>query len=179
MILPQIQIARAHWLLGALFLAIILEEYVPLRDKDGRSRRSRSPLVGWALIVGGVGAWATTVFADVVHDMLVHSLWGDVLFVAGALELARRRGVYERPWLDCVLPVAFLSCGALFLFHVAIHPSSQGANWHVAMGTLLILGGLLELVRLRLRRSPPVPLALFPLAGFALVLIAIPVAAAS
>src|SRR5205807_10382887 len=41
-ILPQIQIARAHWVLGALFLAIILEEYVPLVGRDGRPLRSRS-----------------------------------------------------------------------------------------------------------------------------------------
>ena len=71
MILPQIQIARAHWVLGALFLAIVLEEYLPLIGRDGRPARSRSLVVPWALILGGVGAWATVVFADVVHDMLV------------------------------------------------------------------------------------------------------------
>ena len=35
MILPQITIARAHWILGALFLAIIVEEYVPFVGRDG------------------------------------------------------------------------------------------------------------------------------------------------
>lgn len=180
MVLPQIQIARAHWVLGALFLAIILEEYVPLVGLGGRRVRSRSLLVPWALMLGAVGVWATTVFADIVHDMLVHTLWGDVLFAAGALELARRRGVYERPWLDGVLPVAFLSCGGLFLFHVAIDPASQGGSWHLAMGFLLITGGVLELFRLRRRRSSAlIPVALLPLAGFALAVIAIPVAAAS
>jgi hypothetical protein len=178
-ILPQIQIARAHWVLGALFLAIILEEYVPLVGRDGRPLRSRSLLVPWALMLGGVGVWATTVFADVVHDMLVHTLWGDILFAAGALELARRRGIYERPWLAGVLPVAFLSCGGLFLVHVALDPSSQGERWHLAMGLLLIGAGLLELSRLWRRQTPLVPLGLLPLAGFALAVIAIPVAAAS
>lgn len=179
MILPQILIARAHWALGALFLAIILEEYLPLVGRNGRSVRSRSLLVPWALMLGGVGVWATTVFADIVHDMLVHSLWGDVLFAAGALELARRRGVYERPWLAAVLPVAFLSCGSLFLVHVAIDPSGQGESWHLAMGLLLIAGGVLELIRIWRGRTPLVPLGLVPLAGFALAVIAIPVAAAS
>ena len=179
MILPQIQIARAHWILGALFLAIILDEYLPLVGTAGRPARSRSLLVPCALIVGAAGVWATVVFADVVHDMLVHFLWGDILFAAGALELARRRGVYERRWLDGVLPIAFLSCGALFLVHVAIDPSGQGARWHLLMGTLLIAGGLLDLVRVLRRRSPAIPLALLPLSGFALALIAIPVAAAS
>jgi hypothetical protein len=178
-ILPQITIARAHWVLGALFLAIIVEEYVPLVGRDGRRLRSRSMLVPWALILGAVGVWATTVFADIAHDMLVHSLWGDILFAAGALELARRRGVYERPWLDAVLPMTFLSCGALFLVHVAIDPSGQGSQWHLAMGLLLIAGGSLELVRLVRRRTPLIPLALLPLSAFALALIAIPVAAAS
>jgi hypothetical protein len=176
-ILPQIQIARAHWALGALFLAIILEEYVPLVGRDRRPLRSRSTLVPWALMLGGVGVWATTVFADIVHDMLVHTLWGDVLFAAGALELARRRGVYERAWLSGVLPVAFLSCGGLFLVHVAIDPSSQGERWHLAMGLLLIAAGSLELIRVW--RRTVVPLGLLPLAGFALAVIAIPVAAAS
>jgi hypothetical protein len=178
-ILPQIQIARAHWLLGALFLAIILEEYVPLIGREGRPVRSRSLLVPWALMLGGVGVWATTVFADVVHDMLVHTLWGDILFVAGALELARRRGVYERPWLDDVLPLAFVGCGALFMVHVLIDPLGQGAGWHLAMGALLIAGGAAELVPVRRSRASLIPLAVWPLTAFALALIAIPVAAAS
>jgi hypothetical protein len=178
-ILPQIQIARAHWILGALFLAIVLDEYLPLIGGDGRPTRSRSIVVPWALIVGAAGVWATVVFADVVHDMLVHFLWGDILFAAGALELARRRGVYERPWLDAVLPLAFLSCGILFLVHVEIDPTGQGAHWHLAMGFLLIAAGVLDLVRVLRRRSPVIPLALLPLVGFSLALIAIPVAAAS
>jgi hypothetical protein len=178
-ILPQIDIARAHWILGALFLAIVLDEYLPLVGGDGRPVRSRSLVVPWALIIGAAGVWATVVFADVVHDMLVHFLWGDILFAAGALELARRRGVYERPWLDVVLPLAFLGCGLLFIVHVLIDPGGQGAHWHLAMGILLIAAGALDLLRVRGRRAPVLPLALFPLAGFALALIAIPVAAAS
>jgi hypothetical protein len=179
MILPQIQIARAHWVLGALFLAIILDEYLPLVGRGGRLARSRSLVVPWALMLGGVGVWATAVFADIVHDMPIHVLWGDVLFAAGALELARRRGVYERPWLDGVLPVAFLSCGALFIVHERIDPSGPGDRWHLAMGALLIAAGILELARVIRRRPSPVPLAILPLTGFALALIAIPVAAAS
>jgi hypothetical protein len=177
--LPQIQIARAHWVLGALFLAIILEEYLPLVRRDGRPAQSRSLVVPWALMVGSAGVWATTVFADVVHDMLLHFLWADVLFAAGALELARRRGVYERPWLDGVLPFTFLSCGILFIIHERLHAGGPSDAWHLTMGALLIAAGLLEFARLRLRRAPLVPLALVPLAAFALALVAIPVAAAS
>jgi len=176
--LPHIQIARGHWVLGALFLVILLEEYLPVVARDGRPARSRSLVVPWGLMLGGAGAWATTVFADVVHDMLIHFLWGDILFAAGALELARRRGVYNRPWVDGVLPVAYLSIGALFIVHEQIH-STPGDSWHLAMGSLLIAAGILELVRLRRRRSPLVPIALLPLTAFALALIAIPVAAAS
>jgi hypothetical protein len=47
------------------------------------------------------------------------------------------------------------------------------------MGALLISAGLLEFVRVGSRRAGAVPLALVPLTGFALALIAIPVAAAS
>jgi hypothetical protein len=109
---------------------------------------------------------------------LIYFLWGDILFAAGALELARRRGVYDRPWLDAVLPVAILSTGGLFILHEQIH-STPGDAWHLVMGALLIVAGILELVRWRRRRAPLVPLALVPLVGFALALIAIPVAAAS
>ncbi|HWF34101.1 MAG TPA: hypothetical protein VG295_01980 [Solirubrobacteraceae bacterium] len=179
MLLSHLQIARAHWLLGALFLALILEEYLPRSRRDGRPERSRSTLVPWALILGGVGAWTTTVFADVVHDMLIHFLWGDILFVAGSLELARRRGVYDRPWLDVVLPLAFLGNGAVFIVHERIDPTALGENWHLAMGLLLIAAGVLELVRVRLRPALRLSPAIFPLAAFALVLIAIPVGAAS
>src|SRR5262249_54508880 len=139
---------------------------------------SRTVVIPWMLMIGGVGVWATTVFADVVHDMLVHTLWGDILFGAGALELVRRRGAHERPWLDRVLPVAFLGTGALFIFHVLIH-TTPGDGWHIAMGLLLITGGLLELIRIQRRRRPAIPLAVVPLTGFALALIAIPVAAAT
>jgi len=178
-ILPHIQIARAHWLLGALFLAIVLEAYLPILRPDGRPEESRSVVIPWMLMIGGVGVWATTVFADVVHDMLIHTLWGDILFAAGALVLARRRGAYERPWLDWVLPLAFLGCGALFLVHVEIDPGGQGAHWHLAIGLLLLAAGLLELARLRWRQASAIPLGLAPLAAVALALIAIPVAAAS
>jgi hypothetical protein len=178
-ILPQIQIARGHWLLGALFLAIILDEYLPLIGRDGRPVPARSPLIGWALMIGGAGVWATVVVADVVHDMLLHFLWGDILFAAGALVLARRRGAYERPWLDLVLPLAFLACGALFIVHVEIDPGGQGAHWHLAIGLLLLAAGLLELAHLRWLRASAIPLGLLPLAAVALALIAIPVAAAS
>ena len=179
MILPQIQIARAHWLLGALFLVIVLEEYVPLLSGRGRPVLSRSVLVPWALMLGGAGVWATCVFADVVHDMLVHFVWGDVLFAGGALELARRRGVYDRPWLAGVMPCVFLTCGVMFLVHVVIDPASQGVNWHLAMGLLLVVAGGLEVLRVLRRTEPMIPLAVLPLTGFALALIAIPVAAAS
>jgi hypothetical protein len=178
-ILPQIQIARAHWALGALFLVIFLEEYLPRARRDGSVERTRSTLVAWALLIGGVGVWATVVFADVVHDMLIHFVWGDLLFAAGALELARRRGVYERPWLDWVLPFTFVGCGLLFLAHVEIDPEGQGAHWHLAMGLLLIAGGLLEGIRVGWRRGSLLAVGLLPLAAFAFALIAIPVAAAS
>jgi len=178
MTLPHIQIARGHWALGALFLVIVLEEYLPVVGRGGRPARSRSLVVPWGLMLGGAGAWATTVFADVVHDTLIHFLWGDILFAAGALELARRRGVYNRSWVDGVLPVAYLGTGALFIVHQQIH-STPGDSWHLVMGSLLIAASILEFVRLRRRRSPLVPVALLPLTAFALALIAIPVAAAS
>jgi hypothetical protein len=47
------------------------------------------------------------------------------------------------------------------------------------MGILLVTAGLIDLIRVRRHRVSLVPLALLPLAGFALALIAIPVAAAS
>jgi len=79
--------------------------------------------------------------------------------------------VYARRWLDLVLPLAFLASGALFIVHVLIDPSGQGAHWHLAMGILLIAAGILDLVRVLRRRASLIPLALVPLTGFALALI--------
>ncbi len=67
----------------------------------------------------------------------------------------------------------------LFIVHKLIHSAGAGDNWHIAMGVLLIAAGSIELLRLRRRRAPLISPALLPLAGFALALIAIPVAAAS
>ena len=178
MILPQIQIARAHWILGALFLAIILDAYLPLVRSDGATVRSRSLVVPWALMIGAVGCGPRWVCRRRARHAGPLPL-GGILFAAGALELARRRGVYDRPWLDNVLPLAFLSCGVLFVLDVLIDPSGQGARWHLALGLLLIAGGLIDLIRVRRHRPSLIPLAILPLAGFALALIAIPVAAAS
>ena len=47
------------------------------------------------------------------------------------------------------------------------------------MGALVIAGGLILVFRVHRRRPSLVPLAVLPLAAFALALIAIPVAAAS
>jgi hypothetical protein len=87
--------------------------------------------------------------------------------------------VYERPWLDWVLPFTFAGCGLLFLAHVQIDPEGQGAHWHLAMGLLLIAGGLLEGIRVWWRRGSLLTIGLLPLVAFAFALIAIPVAAAS
>ena len=57
MTLPHIQIARGHWALGALFLVIVFEEYLPVPGRDGRPRRARSLVVPWGLMLGGAGAW--------------------------------------------------------------------------------------------------------------------------
>jgi len=54
-----------------------------------------------------------------------------------------------------------------------------GDSWHLAMGGLLIAGGVIELARVRSGRALLISPAVLPLTGFALVLIAIPVAAAT
>ena len=174
MTISGLEEARAHWLLGAFFLAIILEQYLPLLGRDGRPLRERTLLTPVVLLLTGVSVWGTTVFAGDVHDTLVHSVWGDILFAAGALELARRRRVYERPWLDYVIPLTIVSCGVLFVLHTVGETSGTEARWHLALGLLLTLAGLIDTIRVKRRSTAPVPFTLVPLTAFALVLMAYP-----
>ena len=138
-------------------------------------------VVPWALIIGAAGVWATVVFADVVHDMLIHFLWGDILFAAGALEArAPPRHLRASPWAR-LRPAARVPG----LRRGVPRPREdrswavKGAHWHLWMGILLIVAGVVDLVRVRLRRPSLIPLTLVPLTAFAFLLIAIPVAAAS
>ena len=72
MSISGLEVARAHWLFGALFLAMVLDE-VGSSLEVGTTRRPSYylPLV---LLLAGVGMWGASVFANSVIDAVVHSL---------------------------------------------------------------------------------------------------------
>ncbi|HMC36286.1 MAG TPA: hypothetical protein VKK30_00300, partial [Actinomycetota bacterium] len=71
------EVARAHWLFGALFLVMVLEELGPpaIRSLSGRASLA-FPVV---FLLAGVSMWGAAVFGNTAIDAVVHSLWGDVL----------------------------------------------------------------------------------------------------
>ena len=167
------EVARAHWLFGAFFLAMVLEELGPplVRSKMGRASFT-FPAV---LLLAGVSMWGAAVFGNTAIDAVVHSLWGDVLIVGGVLDLQRRRGRLHASWGPLVLPLAIGICGALFLSHSEGSPANDpSALWHVLMGAALVaaaMGGVMWV-----RRGGLQWLAAYgaPLAAFSFLLLTFP-----
>jgi hypothetical protein len=135
------EVARAHWLFGAFFLAVLLEELGPPLVLSGASRASFAfPVI---LLVAGASMWGAAVFGNTAIDAVVHSIWGDVLIAAGILDLQRRRGRLQTSWAPLVLPLAIGICGALFLVHSEGSPARDiDALWHVLMGAALVAAGI-------------------------------------
>jgi hypothetical protein len=150
MSISGLEVARAHWLFGALFLAMVLDE-VGSTLEVGTTRRPSYylPLV---LLLAGAGMWGASVFANSVIDAVVHSLWGDVLLAAGSLELQRRRGRLRAWWGPLVVPIAVAVCGGLFLAHSDGPLSDPAARWHVLMGWALVMAGTVGVVWVRRQR---------------------------
>ena len=167
------EVARAHWLFGALFLAMVLEELgPPLVHAEGRRASLAFPLV---FLVAGASMWGAAVFGNTAIDAVVHSLWGDVLIAGGILDLQRRRGRLQAAWGPLVLPLAIGICGVLFLAHSEGSPSQDpSALWHVLMGLVLFLAGIGGLAWVR--RGSVRWLAAYgaPLAAFSFLLLTFP-----
>lgn len=167
------EVARAHWLFGAIFLAMVLQELGPPVVRAGVRRASFAfPVV---FLLAGVSMWGAAVFGNTAIDAVVHSLWGDVLIAAGVLDLQRRRGRLHAAWGPLVLPVAIGLCGALFLAHSEGSPAKDPtALWHVLMGGVLVaaaLGGVMWVRRGSLRWLGAYSA---PLTAFSLLLLTFP-----
>ena len=142
------EVARSHWLFGAFFLAMILDEL----GSSWQGLESTSYAFPTVFLIAGAGMWGAAVFANSVVDAVVHSLWGDVLLATGVIELQRRRNRLARPWARFAVPAAIVVCGALFLAHSDGPVTDPASHWHVLMGRTLIGAGLVGFVR-ALRRS--------------------------
>jgi hypothetical protein len=167
------EVARAHWLFGAIFLAMVLEELGPhlMRSVSGRASFA-FPVV---FLLAGVSMWGAAVFGNTAIDAVVHSLWGDVLIAAGVLDLQRRRGRLHASWGPLVLPAAIGLCGALFLAHSEGSPSADPtALWHVLMGGVLVASGVGGLVWVRRGGLQWLAAYAAPLAAFSFLLLTFP-----
>jgi hypothetical protein len=167
------EVARAHWLFGALFLAVVLEELGPplMQSRAGRASYA-FPVI---LLLAGASMWGAAVFGNTAIDAVVHSIWGDVLIGAGVLDLQRRRGRLQTAWAPLVLPLAIGICGALFLVHSEGSPAQDpSALWHLLMGGALVAAGIGGV--LWVRRGGVQWLAAYgtPLAAFSFLLLTFP-----
>ena len=120
------------------------------RSSAARSGGSGSgaPTSGRALLFGlGVFMWPVMVFFtnSTIH-MLAHSVWAQVMMLAGAAELGLVSGKLKSEWWRLCVPLAFAVSGAAFLIHEA-NPwlYSRSAFVHHACGWILIVGALFPL----------------------------------
>lgn len=103
----------------------------------------------------------------------VHWLYGGALVLAAILLMLREYGRVEGRWLDFVTPALLLLFGLELLVDPLVHGTAAPANYgretaqHYALGLLLIVTAVAELVRLR-RRAEGWPWRL-PLAAALLI----------
>ena len=177
MTIDPAEVARAHWLFGALFLAIVLEEFAPLVAARSPAEPRRSLAIPAVLVLAGVSMWGAAVFGADTLDALAHSLWGDTLIAAGVVEFARRLGRLATPWTAYVLPLTLAVCGVLFMAHVHDSPLEDPvALGHVSMGVLLVLAGMTGAAEARRPSGRRLVAYSAPLLAFATILLAYPAA---
>jgi len=140
---------HVHWLFatGFLLVGLMLVAEAIVGREVWRRRRWRAYL--WPALFFGLGVlmWPVMVFFtnSTVH-MLAHSVWAQVMMLAGGAELGLVSGKLRRDWWRLCMPLAFAVSGAAFLIHEA-NPWLYGrsAFVHHVCGWTLLVGALFPL----------------------------------
>jgi hypothetical protein len=164
---------HVHWLFatGFLFLGLLLLAEAIVGREVWRRRRWRAYL--WPSILFGLGVfmWPVMVFftSSTIH-MVAHSVWAQVMMLAGAAELGRVRGKLKSEWWGLCVPLMLAVSGLAFLIHET-NPwlYSRSAFVHHVCGWALLVGALFPL------GAAFKPRSLGFNAGYALVVIAVAV----
>jgi hypothetical protein len=141
---------HVHWLFatGFLLLGLCLLAETVVGEEVWRRRPWRRYLWPSLAFGGGVFMWAVMVFFtnSTIH-MLAHSVWAQVMMLAGAAELGLASGkLRSRYWRLC-MPLAFAVSGAAFLIHEQ-NPwfFQRSAFLHHVAGWTLVVGAAFPLV---------------------------------
>jgi hypothetical protein len=164
---------HVHWMFATGFVALglcLVAEAV-VGEEVWRRRVWRRYLWPGLAFGMGVGMWGVMVFFtnSTIH-MLAHSLWAQVMMLAGAAELGLAKGkLHSRYWKLC-MPLAFAVSGAAFLVHEQNSWFFQRsaflhhvAGWTMLVGAIFPLGAALRPRSISLR------------SGYALVFVVIAV----
>jgi hypothetical protein len=146
-----------HWWFATGFLGLGLLLFTrALVGEEVWNRRPWRRYLWPSLIFGmGILMWPVMTFytSSAIH-MLAHSVWAQVLMVAGAAELALARGkLHSRAW-RLTSAAGLLVSGAAFLIHEQqAWLFSRAAFLHHAIGWTVIVGALFPLAQYLRPRS--------------------------
>ena len=140
-----------HWWFATGFLALglLLFARALVGEEVWNRRPWRRYLWPSLIFVMGVLMWPVmTFFTSSAIHMVAHSLWAQVLMLAGAAELALARGkLQSRAWHLTSAAGLFVS-GAAFLIHEQqAWLFSRAAFLHHAIGWTVIVGALFPLAQ--------------------------------
>jgi hypothetical protein len=148
---------HVHWMFATGFLALglsLLGEAI-VGPEIWRRRKWRAYLAPGVVFVMGVFMWPVMVFFtnSTIHT-LAHSVWAQVMMLAGGAELALVRGKLKSPAWRLTMVAAFLVSGAAVLLHEQNGWLFQrSAFLHHAMGWTVVVAAVFPLGRALRRRS--------------------------
>jgi hypothetical protein len=142
---------NVHWLFATGFLILglcqLAESLVGTQVWERRPWRAYAwPAVAFVM---GLFMWPVMVlYTNSTLHMLAHSVWAQVMMLAGAAQLGLVRGkLKDRRW-ELTMGLAFLVSGVAFLVHEQNDwLFSRSAFLHHALGWLLIAGSVFPLAR--------------------------------
>ncbi len=153
---PRAEIA--HWLFagGFLFFGLVLLAEAVVGPEVFRRRAWRAHLWPVLALVAGLGLWLIAVLStfSTLH-LIAHSLWAQMVMIAGGVQLAIVRGKLHSPYWSFVTAAAVLLSGLSFVVHEQNGwLFSRSAFLHHLIGWTLIVASVFPIgAALRPRRA--------------------------
>jgi hypothetical protein len=142
---------HVHWMFatGFLVLALCLFAEAAVGTAVWRERNWRAYLWPSSLFLMGIFMWPVMIlYTNSTFHMVAHSVWAQVLLLAGAAELGLVAGRLRSQYWHLCLALAFFVSGAASLLHEQNDwLFSRSAFLHHAIGWLMIGGSVFPFLR--------------------------------
>jgi hypothetical protein len=142
---------HVHWMFatGFLILALCLFAEGVVGTEVWQKRRWRAYLWPGVLFLMGILMWPVMImFTNSTLHMVAHSVWGQVLLLAGGAELGLVAGRLRSHYWHLCVALAFLVSGGASLIHEQNDwLFSRSAFLHHAIGWLMIGASIFPLLR--------------------------------